>query len=346
MSTTVRDFFDNCVVCRTLKQTSGATQVQLHPITKPTVPFEVIHMDITGKLGTSNNQEYVIVTIDAYTKYVLLRHTNDKSQHSSLAALKQVIHLFGAPRKIIVDGGREFLGEYKSYCDRFGIEIHAISPGISRANGQVERVMATLTNGLIMIKNYETPEWHTALESLQLALNCTIHRTTGTVPLTLLTRRQNCVPPELLNLVNFDNAAIDIEALERHVQLRMPELSAKDKERFDKGRAKILNFQRGDFVLIKNNPRNQTSLDLKYSVPYEVHRVLENDRYLVKKVVGHHGRPRKVAHDQLRRAPQPGAGSVQTAVSPPDKHQPGPSGITQAVSQPPVGPIVCYRGTY
>ncbi|KAL0833091.1 hypothetical protein ABMA28_001201 [Loxostege sticticalis] len=332
MSTVVRDFVDNCVVCRTSKQTSGATQVQLHPISKPTVPFEVLHMDITGKLGTPNEQEYVVVTIDAYTKYVLLRHTNNKSQHSTLAALKQAIHLFGAPRQIIVDGGREFLGEFKMYCDRFGIEIHAISPGASRANGQVERVMATLKNGLIMIKNYETPEWHTAVESLQLALNCTEHRTTGTAPLTLLTRRQNCVPPELLRLVNLDNSSIDMEVLERHVQQRMSAQSAKDKERFDKGRARIRNFQRGDFVLIKNNPRNQTSLDLKFSVPYEVYRVLENDRYLVKKVVGHHGRPRKVAHDQLRRAPQPAAGAL-AAVSPPDEHQPGPSGLTLPTAQ-------------
>lgn len=314
MTTSVRDFVDNCIVCKTSKQTSGATQVQLHPISKPTVPFEVIHMDITGKLGTPNDQEYVVVTIDAFTKYVLLRHTNDKSQHSTLAALKQVVYLFGTPKQIIVDGGREFLGEYKRYCDRFGIEIHAISPGVSRANGQVERVMATLKNGLIMIKNYETPEWHTALDSLQLSLNCTVHRTTGVAPLTLLTKRQNCVPPELINLVNYENASVNSEALEQHVQQRITAQAIKDKVRFDKGRAKIRRFERGDFVLIKNNPRNQTSLDLKFSVPYEVYRVLENDRYLVKKVLGA-GRPRKVAHDQLRRAPQPGA-SEQAAVSP------------------------------
>ncbi|KAL0878503.1 hypothetical protein ABMA27_003597 [Loxostege sticticalis] len=169
-------------------------------------------------------------------------------------------------------------------------------------------VMATLKNGLIMIKNYETPEWHTAVESLQLALNCTEHRTTGTAPLTLLTRRQNCVPPELLRLVNLDNSSIDMEVLERHVQQRMSAQSAKDKERFDKGRA-----------------------------------LLENDRYLVKKVVGHHGRPRKVAHDQLRRAPQPAAGAL-AAVSPPDEHQPGPSGLTLPTAQASAAPAVHYYG--
>lgn len=159
--------------------------------------------------------------------------------------------------------------------DRFDIELYTISPGVSRVNGQVERVMATLKNGLVIIKNYETPNWHTALESLQLAMNCTIHRTTGTTPLTLLTRRANCVPPELLNLlVDIDKVSINSEALEQFVQQRVHVISAKDNERFDKGRAKIRNFQRGEFVLIKNNPRNQTSLDLKFSASYEVCRVL------------------------------------------------------------------------
>ncbi|CAH2092453.1 unnamed protein product [Euphydryas editha] len=81
MSTLVREFVENCVICRTSKQSSGATQVQMHPIPKPTSPFEVVHIDITGKLGTEH--EYVIVTIDAFSKYVLLRYSSNKSQHST-----------------------------------------------------------------------------------------------------------------------------------------------------------------------------------------------------------------------------------------------------------------------
>ncbi|KAH9638555.1 hypothetical protein HF086_000956 [Spodoptera exigua] len=199
----------------------------------------------------------------------------------------------------------EFLGEFKDYCDHAGINIHAIAPGVSRANGQVERVVATLKNALVMIKNYETEQWHTTLEELQLAMNCTTHRVTGVAPLTLITQRKHCVPSELLSIVNIDTETVDIEALSQQVLQKMSRSSEQDRQRFNQHKAKIHHFQIGDYVLIKNNPRNQTSLDLKFSEPYEVSRVLENDRYLVKKVVGR-GRPRKVAHDQLRRAPQPG----------------------------------------
>lgn len=328
MSTGVRNFVENCVICRTSKGPSGAIQVQLHPIQKPTAPFQVIHMDITGKLGTRDTQgrdEYVIVIIDAYTKYILLSYSNDKSQSSSLAALKRLVHLFATPIQIVVDGGREFLGEFKVYCDRVGIDIHSIAPGVSRANGQVERVMGTLKNSLTMIKNYNTEKWQVALEALQLAFNCTAHRVTGVAPLTLLTRRQHCVPPELLKLVNIDNESMDFDLLEQHVSEKMTAAAQYEKQRFDKNKAKLQPFQRGDYVLIKNNPRNQTSLDLKYSEPFEIYRVLDNDRYMVKRVTGR-GRPRKVAHDQLRRAPQPGdQATVSTESEEDNEQQPGTS---------------------
>ncbi|CAK1580323.1 unnamed protein product [Parnassius mnemosyne] len=135
--------------------------------------FQVIHMDITGKLGTSDDQQYVIVTIDAFSKYVLLCFASNKNPHITLAALKLTVHLFGTPIQVIVDGGRDFLGEFKDYCDHAGINIHAIAPEVSRANGQVERVIATLKNELVMIKNYEAEQWHTTLEEPQLAMNCT-----------------------------------------------------------------------------------------------------------------------------------------------------------------------------
>lgn len=103
MSSTVQTFVDNCVICRSSKGRSRAIQAQLHPIQKPTAAFQVIHMDIAGKLGTPDDQ-----------------HT--------LAALKRAVHLFGAPVQIIVDGGRGFFGEFKEYYVNIGINIHAIAP--------------------------------------------------------------------------------------------------------------------------------------------------------------------------------------------------------------------------
>ncbi|CAH4036119.1 unnamed protein product [Pieris brassicae] len=174
----IRKFVENCVVCRTLKGPFGVIQAQMHPIQKLTTAFQIIYMDITGKLGTSENQQHVIVTIDAFTKYVILYHITNKDSHGTLAALKRT----------------------------------------------------------------------------------------------------------LLTLVDIDEPTTDIEALTNHVHQKMTHNAERDKLRFDSRKAKIYNFQRGDYVLIKNNPRNQTSLNLKFSEPFETTRILNQDRYLVKRV--------------------------------------------------------------
>ncbi|CAH2090936.1 unnamed protein product [Euphydryas editha] len=106
----------------------------------------------------------------------------------------------------------------------------------------------------------------------------TVLRVTGVAPLTLLTRRQHCVPPELLRLVNIVEESVDFDLLEQQVHQKMAAAAEYAKQRFDKNKAKIQSFQRSDYVLDKNNPRNQTCLDLKYSEPYEIQPVVENDR--------------------------------------------------------------------
>lgn len=108
-------------------------------------------------------------------------------------------------------------------------------------------------------------------------MNCTDHRVTGVSPLTLITQKRHCVPPKLLILVNIDNGTVDIAAITQHVQQRMHQTSEQDRQRFDQHKAKIQPFLRGDYVLVKNNPRNQTALDPKFSEPHEIIRVLENE---------------------------------------------------------------------
>lgn len=76
MAKYVRKFVDNCITCKVSKSHSGRVQAELHPIPKITVPWHTVHVDISGKLSGKNDQkEYVIVLIDAFTKFVLLYHT-------------------------------------------------------------------------------------------------------------------------------------------------------------------------------------------------------------------------------------------------------------------------------
>lgn len=322
MSNTVRQFVDNCVICKTSKGTSGARQVQMFPIPKEPTPFHTIHIDMTGRLTRRNEKhEYVVVAIDAYTKYTLLTYATNKTATSMLSVLKKVVALFGAPKQIISDQDSAFKAEFEEYCKEHGIIQHFIAAGSSRSNGQVERTMAVIKNGLTMIRNYEPADWKKGLDGLQLAINCTKNKTTNVSPLKALTGRQCAVPAELSSLIDEEDGTVDRVQINNYIQKKIEKRAEEDKQRFDKGKAKVKRFLKGDIVLFKTNPRNQIGLDLKYPDAYEVWKILPNDRYQIKKITGR-GRPKKAAHDQLRLAPKPGGCAAHDVASAGGKTQP------------------------
>ncbi|OWR48379.1 retroelement polyprotein [Danaus plexippus plexippus] len=169
--------------------------------------------------------------------------------------------------------------------------------------------MAVIKNGLTIIRNYETKDWKKGLNALQLAINCTKHKTTNVSPIKALTGRQCAVPAELLTLINEDEGIVNRNQLDDYITKKIDVRSTQDKLRFDKGKAKVKRFEKGEIVLFKTNPRNQIGLDLKYPDAYEIKKILPNDRYQIKRIVGR-GRPKKVSHEQLRLAPKPNENSI------------------------------------
>lgn len=75
------------MTCKLCKSHSGKYQAELHPIPKVRIPWHTIHID--GKLSGKNNvKEYVFVTIDGFTKFILLYHTLNIDAANAIKALK------------------------------------------------------------------------------------------------------------------------------------------------------------------------------------------------------------------------------------------------------------------
>lgn len=87
-------------------------QAELHPILKVTVSLHSIHMDATGKhSGKRDSKEYVLVSIDAFMKYVLLYHTMNMDANSTIKAQQASESLLGSPSRVIADQSRCFARE-------------------------------------------------------------------------------------------------------------------------------------------------------------------------------------------------------------------------------------------
>lgn len=141
--------------------------------------------------------------------------------------------------------------------------------------------------------------WQAVVNEIQLAINCTTNRVTKASPLELLIGK---VARPFGMIVDQDDKEIDISDV-RQKAIDNIEINAKyDKSRFDKNKAKIVSFKVGDFVLIKNEERNQTKLDPKFRGPFVVTETLDGNRYTLKSLMGN--RTYKYCHENLRKMPE------------------------------------------
>lgn len=127
--------------------------------------------------------------------------------------------------------------------------------------------------------------WYSAMQELQLAINCTVSKSTGKSPLELFLGKKKCSPPAIKLLqVDDDEPVEDLISVRNACKQRMDERSFQDKLRFDIGKALIKPFKVGDFVLMRRHERHTTKLGAKFEGPMEILEILPNDRYKLKRV--------------------------------------------------------------
>lgn len=135
-----------CPECVFNKIPRGKPQGELHPIPPGKRPFEVIHLDHIGPFVRSTaGNNYILVLVDNLTKYVKLYAVRSCNTESVLKCLTTFVQVYGIPKKIISDRGTAFTSQqFEKYCGMKGIRHTLILVRHPQANGQVERVNATL----------------------------------------------------------------------------------------------------------------------------------------------------------------------------------------------------------
>lgn len=81
--------------------------------------------------------------------------------------MQSFFSLFGAPKLLITDAGRNFQNlEIAQYLDSWGVRYHYVTPDVNRGNRQVDRYMRTIMN-LLHIETEVKSEWASNLWKIQ-----------------------------------------------------------------------------------------------------------------------------------------------------------------------------------
>lgn len=156
-------------------------------------------MDICGPLPISNENKYILVTVDAFSKWVIATPTIDQTARTITEAfIEQVLTKHGAPHLVVTDNGKQFLSTiFKELAEIFGFEHHTSAPYHQEANGQVERQNRTIAAMLRTSVALGGEDWTELLQMAIFAHNTSIQASTKQSPFYVLHGREPRLPSDV-----------------------------------------------------------------------------------------------------------------------------------------------------
>jgi hypothetical protein len=224
-------------------------------------------MDMIGKINppSSKGHQFILAITDYFTKWVEAVLMKSVASKDVIQFVKEhVIHRFGIPQTITIDGGSVFISEeFKNFAADMGIKLIRSSPYYAQANGQVEASNQSLIK-LIKRKIDEYPRrWHEVLSEALWVYRISCHGATKTSPYHLVYWQEAVLPWEVTagsRRVEFQNdlsaeeyATLMSDNVEDLTELRLwslekiKENKAKVARAYNK-KVKPKEFQVGDLV--------------------------------------------------------------------------------------------------
>lgn len=303
MSRYVKKYVKHCLLCAIRKNRTGPKQGFLTSIPKPNEPFHTIHADCLGPLpGSTKNYKYILVIIDAFTKFCILYPQATVTAEETKQNFKNFVSVFGTPSKIISDAGTNFTAKtFKTFLEHFGIEMHVTTPGVHRSNGQIERYMRTITN-LLRVEARKASDWPNKLWKVQLVLNTTKQKTTGCSPFKLAFGHEGQTPQIRTVLTDLPLTEVTKSPADYSTVITKVKRNA-DKQVVSANRRRRNNqvFKVGDAVLLSRGQRPE-KFSCEFVGPYVIKSVLANGRYSLRKLGSKSNL--KCSKDQLRHWPE------------------------------------------
>ncbi|CAB4036465.1 Transposon Tf2-9 poly [Paramuricea clavata] len=235
-------------------------QEPLRMTTLPPQPWHTVNIDFCGPfLGGS----YLLVIIDAYSRFPEVEIVSSTSAKSTILKLERIFATHGIPKVLKSDNGPPFQShEFSLYLKELGIKHKPSSPLWPQGNGQAENFMKPLVKA-VKSAHHENKDWKREMFKFLLNYRATPHSTTGKSPSELLYNRK--IQTKLPQVTVENDSSLHQEVKERDERLKKNQKEYADSKR----RVKCADIKKSDLVLVRQPKANKMST--KYDpIPYEV----------------------------------------------------------------------------
>ena len=126
----------------------------------------------------------MLIAVDDFSRMsILVVLPNLESRTVRNAVMERIISVYGKPRRIRTDRGREFLGDFKEMLETLGIEHIFTRPISPWTNGRAERMVRTIKSSIKrMMAATGLKNWPDYIPWINAAINAMVSRVTGYSP--------------------------------------------------------------------------------------------------------------------------------------------------------------------
>ena len=224
MGKDISTYVSTCSVCSKNKKTGKYGKFPMQEY-QASAPMERVHLDFLGPLPkTAQGNEYVLVMVDQFTKWVECVPLNTQTAaETAKAAVDHFFSRFGYPFQVFTDQGRNFESKlFAKLCEILEIHKARTTPYRPSANGQVERFNRTIVEAIRCYIDDAQDQWDRHLQQIAGALRSAVNRNTGFTPNKLMLGREVNIPAHLM----FPHRSVEPVTTEEYVATLMKNIEA------------------------------------------------------------------------------------------------------------------------
>jgi len=205
MTNDIRRFLKLCTTCQLKKKNETPDPTEKYA-TQVEAPFTHLGLDIIGPLPiTERNNQYIIVVVDYFTKWVEAEPTATVTAKDVVYFLTKVFARHGTPSVITTDNGTQFSADYtKIFLDLYDVYIRFITTYHPESNGLTENRNRDIGK-LLRLLGAKEENWDLILSSALWALRAAKNSVTKYSSFELLYGRKDLQPFELATTLPTSN---------------------------------------------------------------------------------------------------------------------------------------------
>ena len=189
----VAKYCARCQHCCRRKADNRVAAMPLQHYPRATRPFELVHIDLIGRLHkTANGYEYILVCKCALTQWIEVIPLQTKTAREVAMALVENIYFrHGSIGRIVSDKGSEFVNSvHQAVHTLLAQRQSSTTPYNPQANGMVENQNRTLKDMLSAYAHDNQRDWDLYLGVIAHAYRTTVNAATGYSPFRALYGRE------------------------------------------------------------------------------------------------------------------------------------------------------------